>query len=46
MVGWNHQLNEHESGQTLGDSEGQRSLECCSLWGCRVVQDLVTEQQQ
>ena len=33
MVGWNHQLNEHESGQTLGDSEGQRSLVCCSPWG-------------
>ena len=23
----------HESGQTLGDSEGQRSLVCCSPWG-------------
>ena len=26
MVGWNHQLNGHESEQTLGDSEGQGSL--------------------
>ena len=23
----------HEFGQTLGDSEGQRSLVCCSPWG-------------
>ena len=33
MVGWHHQLNGHESGQTLGDSEGQGSLACCSPWG-------------
>ena len=33
MVGWHHRLNAHESGQTLGDSEGQRSLVCCSPWG-------------
>ena len=26
MVGWHHQLNGHESEQTPGDSEGQRSL--------------------
>ena len=26
MVGWHHQLNGHESEQTLRDSEGQRSL--------------------
>ena len=26
MVGWHHQLNAHEFEQTLGDSEGQRSL--------------------
>ena len=25
----------HEFEQTLGDSEGQGSLECCSLWGCK-----------
>ena len=30
-----HQLNEHEFEQTLGDSEGQGSLACCSLWGCK-----------
>jgi len=33
MVGWHHQLNGHEPEQTLGDSEGQRSLACCSSWG-------------
>ena len=33
MVGWHHWLNGHESEQTPGDSEGQRSLECCSPWG-------------
>ena len=33
MVGWHHQFIEHESEQTLGDSEGQGSLVCCSPWG-------------
>ena len=35
MVGWHHWLNGHEFEKTLGDSEGQRSLECCSPWGCK-----------
>ena len=35
MVGWHHQLNGHEFGQTLGDGEGQGSLACCSPWGHR-----------
>ena len=35
MVGQHHQLNGHEFEQTLGDSEGQGSLACCSPWGCR-----------
>ena len=35
MVGWHYQLNGHEFAQTLGDSEGQRSLACCSPWGCK-----------
>ena len=26
MVGWHHQLDGHEFGQTLGDGEGQGSL--------------------
>ena len=33
MVGWHHRLSEHESEQTLGDSEGQGSLVRCSPWG-------------
>ena len=33
MVGWHHQLNGHEFEQTVGDSEGQGSLVCCSSWG-------------
>ena len=28
-----------------GESYGQRSLECCSPWSCRVRQDLATKQQ-
>ena len=32
-VGWNHRLSRHESEQTLGDGEGQGSLECCGSWG-------------
>ena len=33
MVGWHYWLNGHEFEQTLGDSEGQGSLVCCSPWG-------------
>ena len=33
MVGWHHRFNGHEFEQTLGDSEGQGSLVCCSPWG-------------
>ena len=35
MAGWHHRLNGHEFAQTLGDSEGQGSRECCSPWGCK-----------
>ena len=35
MIGWHHLLNGHEFEQTLEDSEGQRSLICCSPRGCR-----------
>ena len=34
MVREHHQLNGHEFKLTLGDSEEQRSLVCCSPWGC------------
>ena len=33
MVGWQQWLREHEFEQTLGGSEGQGSLVCCSPWG-------------
>ena len=33
MFGWHRQLNGHEFEQTLGDSEGQGRLACCSPWG-------------
>ena len=33
MVGWHHWHNGYEFEQTLGDSEEQRSLVCCSSWG-------------
>ena len=37
-------FNGHEFEQTLGESEGQGSLACCSPWG-RKESDLATEQQ-
>ena len=33
MVGWHHQLNEHEFGWTLGVGDGQGGLVCYSSWG-------------
>ena len=44
MVGWHHWFNGHELEQTLGDSEGQGSLACCSPWGRRVRYHWATEQ--
>ena len=44
--GWHQWLNGHEFEQTLGDSERQESLACCSPWSHRVGYDWVTEQQQ
>ena len=32
MAGSHHQLNGHELGHTLGDSEGQGGLEYCNPW--------------
>ena len=32
MVGWHYQHSGFEFEQTQGDSEGQRSLACCSPW--------------
>ena len=33
MVGWHRRLNGRESEQIRGETEGQGSLVCCSLWG-------------
>ena len=47
MVGWHHQLNGHEFGQTPGESEGQGKPGVLQPIGSpRVGHDLVTEQQQ
>ena len=35
MVGWHYQFSEHEFEQTPGDSEGQGSLTCYCLQGCK-----------
>ena len=35
---WYHGLNEHEFKQTLGDSEKQGSLACCSPWSLEWTQ--------
>ena len=42
MLGWHHQISEHDLGQTPGDSEGQGSLECCSPRGRK---ELATTEQ-
>ena len=35
MVGWHHHLNRHACEQALRDGERQRTLACCSPWGCK-----------
>ena len=35
MVRWHHRLDGHESEQALGVGDGQGSLACCNLWGCK-----------
>ena len=42
MVGWYHRFNGHEFEKTMGDSEGQGSLVCCSPWGHK--ESAMTEQ--
>ena len=42
MVGPHHRLDGHEFEQTLGYSEGQGRLACCSPWGCKELD--MTEQ--
>ena len=35
VVGWHHWLNGPDFEQTQRDSDRQRSLVCCSSWGCK-----------
>ena len=35
MAGWYHHLDGHEFEQAPGVGDGQRSLACCSPWGCK-----------
>ena len=35
IVGWHHQLNEHEFEQAPGVGDGQGSLACCRPRGCK-----------
>ena len=35
VVEWHHRLDGHEFEQALGVGDGQGSLECCRLWGCK-----------
>ena len=42
MIVQHHQLNGHESEQTLGVGDGQGGLECCPAWGCKELD--MTEQ--
>ena len=35
IFGWHHQFNGHEFEQILRDSGRQRSMVCCSPWGCK-----------
>ena len=35
IVGWHHWLNGHEFESAPGVGDGQRSLACCSPWGCK-----------
>ena len=40
------ELSGHKFEQTLGDSEGQGSVACCSPWGHKESDMTKTEQQQ
>ena len=46
MVGWHHPLNGHELEQTLGGSEAQGSLACCSPWVTKSWTWLTEQQKQ
>ena len=44
MVGWHHQFNEHELGQTPGDGEGQETWHAAIHGFAKGWTYLVTEQ--
>ena len=46
LIQCHHWFKGHESEQAPGVGDGWGSLACCSPWGCRVVHDWSTEQQQ
>ena len=35
MVGWHHRFDGHEFEQNSEVGDGQGSLACCNLWGCK-----------
>ena len=35
MIGWHYRLDGLEFEQAPGGGNGQRSLACCSPWGCK-----------
>ena len=43
MVGWHLRLDAYEFEQSVGVSDGQGSLACCSPWARKVGHDSVTE---
>ena len=45
MAGWHHQLDGHESEQTLEDSQGPGNLACCVSWGHKESDMTASEQQ-
>ena len=44
-IRWWDGTSGHEFEQIQGDSEGQGSLACCSMWGQKAGYNLGTEQQ-
>jgi len=46
MIRQHHWLHGHEFEKTLGDSEEQRILACCSPWGHKKMNMTLVEQQQ
>ena len=43
MVGWHHQLHGYGFEQALGVGDGQGRLACCSPWGRKELDTIVTK---